>query len=87
MPTRDELRQAYADAFIELVMMDTATASVDISSAEERAIVIDALYDAMQFFADPSVWHEIHKKFLNTQHPTSYINNATIRQREGDEFL
>ena len=57
MPTRDELRQAYADAFIELVMMDTATASVDISIADERAIVIDALYDAMQFFADPSVWH------------------------------
>ena len=58
--TRDELKQAYANAFIELVMEDTAAAGVDISTSEERSIVIDALREAMQFFAHPTRWDEIH---------------------------
>ena len=58
--TRDELKQAYANAFIELVMENTAAAGVDISGEEERAIVIDGLRDAMHFFSDPSAWDEIH---------------------------
>lgn len=58
--TNDELKQAYANAFIELVMENTATAGVDISASEERAIVIDGLREAMRFFADPNTWDEIH---------------------------
>ena len=58
--TRDELKQAYANAFIELVMENTAAAGVDISGKEERAIVIDGLRDAMNFFATNHVWDEIH---------------------------
>jgi len=58
--TRDELKQAYANAFIELVMENTAAAGVDISGEEERAIVIDGLRDAMRFFATNHVWDEIH---------------------------
>jgi hypothetical protein len=58
--TRDELKQAYANAFIELVMENTAAAGVDISGEEERAIVIDGLRDAMNFFATNHVWEEIH---------------------------
>ena len=58
--TRDELKQAYANAFIELVMENTAAAGVDISAEEERAIVIDGLRDAMNFFATNHVWDEIH---------------------------
>jgi hypothetical protein len=58
--TRDELKQAYTNAFIELVMENTAAAGVDISGEEERAIVIDGLRDAMNFFATNHVWDEIH---------------------------
>ena len=58
--TRDELKQAYANAFIELVMENTAAAGVDISAEEERAIVIDGLREAMNFFATNHVWDEIH---------------------------
>ena len=58
--TRDELKQAYTNAFIELVMENTAAAGVDISAEEERAIVIDGLRDAMNFFATNHVWDEIH---------------------------
>jgi len=58
--TRDELKQAYANAFIELVMENTAAAGVDISGEEERAIVIDGLREAMRFFADPNAWDEVH---------------------------
>ena len=58
--TRDELKQAYTNAFIELVMENTAAAGVDISGEEERAIVIDGLRDAMNFFATNHVWEEIH---------------------------
>ena len=58
--TRDDLKQAYANAFIELVMENTAAAGVDISAEEERAIVIDGLRDAMNFFATNHVWDEIH---------------------------
>ena len=32
--TNEELKQAYANAFIELVMENTATAGVDISASE-----------------------------------------------------
>ena len=58
--TRDELKQAYANAFIELVMENTAVTGVDISASEQRAIVIDGLREAMQFFADPNSWEKIH---------------------------
>ena len=58
--TRDELKQAYANAFIELVMENAAAAGIDISPKEERAIVIDGLRDAMNFFATNHVWEEIH---------------------------
>ena len=58
--TRDELKQAYADAFIGLVMENIAAAGVDISAKEQRAIVIDGLRDAMNFFATNHVWDEIH---------------------------
>ena len=58
--TRDELKQAYTNAFIELVMENTAAAGTDISTKEERVIVIDALREAMRFFADPNPWDEIH---------------------------
>ena len=55
--THDELKQAYANAFIELVMENTA--GVDISTTEERTIVIDALREAMRFFAHPTRWDKI----------------------------
>ena len=58
--TNDELKQAYANAFIELVMENTAAAGIDLSPKEERAIVIDGLREAMRFFADPNPWEEIH---------------------------
>ena len=58
--TRDELKQAYANAFIELVMENTAAAGIDLSPKEERAIVIDGLRDAMHFFSDPNAWDEVH---------------------------
>jgi hypothetical protein len=58
--TRDELKRAYANAFIELVMENTAAAGIDLSPKEERAIVIDGLREAMQFFADPNAWEKIH---------------------------
>jgi len=60
--TRDELKQAYTNAFIELVMENTAAAGVDISAEEERAIVIDGLRDAMNFFATNHVWDEINQE-------------------------
>ena len=58
--TRDELKQAYANAFIELVMENTAAADADISASEQRAIVIDGLREAMRFFAHPTRWDKIH---------------------------
>jgi hypothetical protein len=58
--TNDELTQAYANAFIEVVMENTAAAGIDLSPKEERAIVIDGLRVAMHFFADPSSWEKIH---------------------------
>ena len=60
--TRDELKRAYTDAFIELVMERTAAAGVDISPKDERAIVIDGLRDAMHFFATNHVWDEINQE-------------------------
>tara|TARA_B100000424_G_C22557478_1_gene315865 strand:- start:58 stop:249 length:192 start_codon:yes stop_codon:yes gene_type:complete len=60
--TRDELKQAYADAFIGLVMENIAAAGVDISAKEQRAIVIDGLRDAMNFFATNHVWDEINQE-------------------------
>ena len=60
--TRDELRKAYADAFIELVMESTAAAGVDISPEDKRAMVIDGLRDAMDFFATNHVWNEINQE-------------------------
>ena len=58
--TPEELKQAYANAFIELVMENTAAAGIDLSPKEERAIVIDGLREAMRFFADPNAWDKIH---------------------------
>ena len=58
--TNDELRQAYANAFIELVMDGAMVSSTDLRSMDERAIVIDGLREAMRFFADPNAWDEIH---------------------------
>ena len=60
--TRDELKQAYADAFIGLVMENIAAAGVDISAKEQRAIVIDGLRDAMDFFATNHVLDEINQE-------------------------
>ena len=60
--TRDELKQAYANAFIELVMENATAAGVDISGEEERVIVIDGLRDAMNFFATNHVWDEINQE-------------------------
>ena len=60
--TRDELKQAYADAFIGLGMENIASAGVDISAKEQRAIVIDGLRDAMNFFATNHVWDEINQE-------------------------
>jgi len=59
---REELKRAYADAFIGLVMENIAAAGVDISAKEQRAIVIDGLRDAMDFFATNHVWDEINKE-------------------------
>ena len=58
--TNEELRRAYANAFIELVMENTAVTGVDIGASEQRAIVIDGLREAMRFFADPNAWEKIH---------------------------
>jgi hypothetical protein len=58
--TNDELTQAYANAFIEVVMENTAAAGIDLSPKEERAIVIDGLRAAMRFFADPNTWEKVH---------------------------
>ena len=60
--TRDELKQAYADAFIGLVMENIAAAGVDISAKEQRAIVIDGLRAAINFFATNHVWDEINQE-------------------------
>lgn len=58
--TREELQGAYANAIIALVMENSTMTGVDLSSTDERAIVIDALREAMRFFADPNPWDEIH---------------------------
>ncbi len=59
---REELKQAYANAFIEVVLDNTAAAGIDLSPKEERAIVIDGLREAMRFFAENHVWDEIHQE-------------------------
>ena len=51
--TPEELRQNYADAFISLVMNDTSSTEVDLSSEEERLVIIMALEDAIAFFDNP----------------------------------
>jgi hypothetical protein len=51
--TPEELRQNYADAFISLVMNDTSAAGVELSSEEERLVIIMALEDAIEFFDNP----------------------------------
>lgn len=56
---KTELEQNYADTIIEMVMRDATAAGVDISTSGERAIVIDALREAMQFFAHPTRWDKI----------------------------
>jgi hypothetical protein len=59
--TREELRRAYANAFIKLVMDHAAAAAaagVDVSATEERTIVINALRDSIAFFSNPDHWSE-----------------------------
>jgi CO/xanthine dehydrogenase FAD-binding subunit len=58
--TNEELKQAYANAFIELVMDGAMVSNTDLRSKDQRAIVIDGLREAMRFFADPNPWDEIH---------------------------
>jgi len=58
--THDELKQAYANAFIDLVMDGAMVSNIDLSAKEERIAVIDGLREAIQFFADPQTWDEIH---------------------------
>ena len=56
--TNEELKQAYANAFIKLVMEDAAATGVDMSAMEERTIVISALRDSIAFFSNPDHWSE-----------------------------
>jgi hypothetical protein len=57
--TPEELRQNYADAFISLVMNDASSTEVDLSSEEERLVIIMALEDAIEFFDNPEFGSKI----------------------------
>ena len=56
--TRDELQGAYANAIIALVMENSVMTGVDLHSSDERAIVIDALREAIAFFEGDPGWSE-----------------------------
>ena len=56
--TNEELRQAYANAFIKLVMEDATASGADMSATEQRTIVINALRDSIAFFSNPDHWSE-----------------------------
>ena len=52
--THDELRNNLTDAFISLVMNE-----MDLSSEDDRATIVLALEDAIEFFATPEFGTEI----------------------------
>jgi hypothetical protein len=52
--THDELRNNLTDAFIALVMNE-----MDLSSEDDRATIVLALEDAIEFFATPELGTEI----------------------------
>ena len=56
--THEELQGAYANAIIALVMENSVMTGVDLHSSDERAIVIDALREAIAFFEDAPGWSE-----------------------------
>jgi hypothetical protein len=52
--THDELRNNLTDAFISLVMNE-----MDLSSEDDRATIVLALEDAIEFFSTPEFGTEI----------------------------
>jgi hypothetical protein len=51
--TPEELRQNFADAFISLVMNEASSTEMNLSSDDERLVIIQALEDAIAFFDNP----------------------------------
>jgi hypothetical protein len=51
--TSEELRQNFADAFISLVMNEASHTEMNLSSDDERLVIIQALEDAIAFFDNP----------------------------------
>ena len=51
--TTEELRQNFADAFISLVMNEVSSTEMNLSSDDERLVIIQALEDAIAFFDNP----------------------------------
>ncbi len=51
--TPEELRQNFADAFIGLVMNEVSSTEMNLSSDDERLVIIQALEDAIAFFDNP----------------------------------
>jgi len=58
--THDELRNNWSDAIIALVMNEASAAAMDLSSEDEREAIVQALQDAIEFFATPEFGTEIH---------------------------
>ena len=57
--THDELRNNWSDAIIALVMNEASAAAMDLSSEDEREVIVQALQDAIEFFATPEFGTEI----------------------------
>jgi hypothetical protein len=57
--THDELRNNWSDAIIALVMNEASAAAMDLSSEDEREAIVQALHDAIEFFATPEFGTEI----------------------------
>ena len=57
--THDELRNNWTDAIIALVMNEASAAAMDLSSEDEREVIVQALQDAIEFFATPEFGTEI----------------------------
>jgi hypothetical protein len=57
--THDELRNNWSDAIIALVMNEASAAAMDLSSEDEREAIVQALQDAIEFFATPEFGTEI----------------------------
>jgi hypothetical protein len=51
--TPEELRQNFAGAFISLVMNEASSTEMNLSSDDERLVIIQALEDAIAFFDNP----------------------------------